>query len=82
MDELAKIAVEEINNYKSNATIMDFVNNEALEKVASEIRASSGSATTAKAVKLLAIRHKSIADRVEQYVNIGLIGCYMASIKI
>ena len=70
-----------IDGYKENKTIMAFVNNEAREKVASEIRKEMGGKTTAKAVALLEIRYPNIAKRVMEYVQLGLIGCYFASIE-
>ena len=78
MEKLATKAVEAIKAYRKNIIIMDFVRKEALEKVAAQIRAEYKGGTTAKAVELLMIRHKNIAARVEEYINIGLIGCYMA----
>ena len=68
-----------IEAYRTNKIIMDFVTGEALDKVAAEIRAKCGGGTTAKAVELLAIKHTNIAQRVEQYVAAGLVGCYMAA---
>ena len=41
----------------------------------------AGSGTTAKAVSLLMIRNKDVSERVEQYINLGLIGCFYASLK-
>ena len=70
-----------IDGYKENKIIMDFVNNEAREKVASEICKEMGGKTTAKAVELLEIRYPNIAKRVMEYVQAGLIGCYFASIE-
>jgi len=79
MEELAMLAVEKINGYRSNKTIMDFVTKEAREKVAAEIRAEYKGGTTYKAVELLEIRHQNIKDRVNTYIDAGLVGCYMAS---
>ena len=70
-----------IEGYKSNKIIMDFVTSEAREKVASEIRNKRGSGTTAKAVALLEMRHPNIKDRVQSYIDAGLLGAYMASLK-
>ena len=73
--ELVNTAVSEILNYRNNKAIMEFVTKEALEKTASDIREKTGSGTTAKAVSLLMIRNKDVSERVEQYINLGLIGC-------
>jgi len=78
--ELALKAVEVINGYRSNKIIMDFVTSEAREKVAEEIRAEMNGGTTAKAVELLELRYQNIADRVQSYVNAGLLGLYMYSL--
>ena len=72
-------AEQAIAGYMNNKIIMDFVTNEALEKTASDIRAKSGSGTTAKAVELLMARNEQVAARVRQYVASGLVGCYMAA---
>lgn len=79
--ELVNTAVSEILNYRNNKAIMEFVTKEALEKTASDIREKTGSGTTAKAVSLLMIRNKDVSKRVEQYINLGLIGCFYASLK-
>lgn len=69
-----------IEGYKKNTIIMNFVTNEAREKVAAEVRAALGGGTTAKAVEILEMRHQNIATRVADYVAAGLVGCYMASL--
>ena len=81
MNQLAAQAKKIIEGYKSNKTIMDFVTNEALEKTAQEIREIHKGGTTAKGVQVLMIRHKSIAKRVDEYINLGLIGCYIAAMS-
>ncbi len=81
MENLTAIAKKTIESYKSNKIIMDFVTSEAREKVAAEIRSAYNGGTTAKAVELLSIKHKNIAGRVNEYINAGLFGCYMASIN-
>jgi hypothetical protein len=81
MQNLASKAVEVITGYKSNKVIMSFVTNEAREKVASEIRDEMKGGTTAKAVELLEMRNPNIKARVENYVNIGLIGVYFKSLE-
>jgi hypothetical protein len=83
--EITKAAVtakNAISGYKANDIIMNFVTSEAREKVAGEIRAEFGGGTTAKAVELLEIRHQNIKSRVQEYINIGLIGCFMASLEV
>lgn len=81
MEQQAEIAAQAMENYRNNKIIMEFVTKEALEKVASEIRKAMGGGTTAKAVELLSIKHKNIADRVEEYINVGLLACYFAALK-
>ena len=82
MLEAAKVAARAIEKLKANKVIMDFVTTEAREKVAAEIRQEMKGGTTAKAVELLEIRHPNIKSRVEQYVNIGLIGVYFKSLEM
>ena len=77
MLEAAKQAAKEIEAMKSNKTIMSFVVSQAREKVAKEIRSEMKGGTTAKAVELLEMRYPNIKARVDEYVNIGLIGCLM-----
>lgn len=79
MQALANQAIEVINGYKSNEIIMQFVTNEAREKVAAEIRNEYKGGTTAKAVELLEMRYENIKARVDQYINAGLVACYMAA---
>ena len=81
--KLQTLALAAIESYTKNTIIMDFVNKEAAEKVASDIRAKTKSGTTAKAVELMLItnRDKTITKRFNEYVQAGLIGCYMASLK-
>lgn len=78
MNEVAHQAVKEIEAMKGNKVIADFVTSEALAKVASELNAKTGGATTAKGVQVLSYRHKKIAERVEHYIELGFIGCLMA----
>ena len=79
--KLINIAVSEIANYRNNKEIMSFVTKEALEQTAADIRSKTGSGTTAKAVELLIIRNKEVSNRVEEYINLGLIGCFYASLN-
>ena len=72
-------ALELIATYRNNPIIMKFVTKEAIEKTAADIRARTGSGTTAKAVELLMVTNEVVAKRVEDYINSGLIGCVMAS---
>lgn len=61
----------------ANAEVMAFLRAEALEQVAKEMQAK-GYTCTAKAVDLLTMKHKNIADRVTEYVAAGVIGAMMA----
>jgi len=81
--KLQTLALATIESYTKNPIIMDFVNKEAAEKVASDIRAKTKSGTTAKAVELMLItnKDKTIKKRFNEYVQLGLVGCFMASIK-
>jgi len=82
MLEAAKLAVKAIEGYKTNKVIMEFVTKEAREKVAAEIRQEMKGGTTAKAVELLESRYENIKNRVESYVNTGLIGVYFKSLEL
>ena len=73
-----QILLAEVEQMRKNPVIMNFVETEAYEKVAAEIRQKLGGGTTAKAVKLLEIRHANIKQRVQQYVAAGLLGCLQA----
>lgn len=77
MSTAVDVAIAEAQNLIDNPIVMDFVRKEALEKVAAEMRAK-GYSCTAKAVDLLTIRHKNIAERVNQYIAWGVVGCLMA----
>lgn len=79
MNPLIQPAVAAIAAYKTNKIIMDFVNNEAMEQTAADIRAKTKSGTTAKAVAILIIKNKLVRNRFNEYVNAGLIGVYIAS---
>lgn len=83
MKTLLNHAAQVISGYKNNPIIMKFINNEALEKVASDIRAKTNSGTTAKAVELLLAsgNDKTIKQRFDAYVNVGLIACYSLAIE-
>jgi uncharacterized SAM-dependent methyltransferase len=72
-------AIKAIESYKSNPVIMEFINKEAAEQTAADIRVKTGSGTTAKAVELLMLRNEKIKECFASYVNAGLIGVYMAS---
>lgn len=63
-----------INYIISNETIMNFLATEAREQVAADIRAKTGSGTTAKAVEILLLngKDKTIAERYEQYLAVGV----------
>ena len=73
--------IQEINAMRSNPVIMKFVEQEAREKVAADIREQMKGGTTAKAVELLEMRHAHIRERVQEYIAIGLVGCLMAKLS-
>ena len=66
--------VNEAKGMIGNKIVMNFVREEALKKVASEMQAM-GYSCTYKAVELLSYRYPNIADRVNEYVSIGIIAC-------
>lgn len=70
--------VAEVKALRANKVVMAFVTGEAHEKTAADIRAKTGSGTTAKAVELLAMRRADVRDRVNTYIAAGLVGCLMA----
>lgn len=70
-------AVSEAQNLLKNKIVLEFLRNEALEKVSCEMQAM-GYSCTAKGVDVLSIRHKNIEDRVQQYIAIGAVACLMA----
>ena len=72
-----------INYVTSNTTIMTFLKSEAREQVASDIRAKTGSGTTAKAVEVLLMNgnDKTIAKRFEQYLAAGVAACVKIRIE-
>ena len=68
---------KEINYVTSNKIIMDAIEVEAREQVAADIRAKTGSGTTAKAVEVLLMNgnDKTIAQRFASYLAIGVAAC-------
>jgi hypothetical protein len=64
-----------INYILSNKIIREFLENDAREQVASDIRAKTGSGTTAKAVEVLLMNGKdeTIAARYMQYFAAGVV---------
>jgi len=80
MIELTKSAVEAIEYYKTNEVIMAFVTDQALQQVSDEMN-NKGLSTTAKGVEVLIMskRNANIKDRVNQYIDSGVFGCWMAA---
>lgn len=75
--------IEEIaKSLMNDKIVMDFCKNEALEKVASEIRAKRGGGTTAKGAELLSYRHPNIQKRIDQYTATALSLCVMMKIEM
>ncbi len=70
-------AIAEAQGLINNKTVMNFLRQQALEKVASEMQAK-GYSCTAKGVDVLTIRNKNIEERVQQYIASGVVGCFMA----
>ena len=74
-----KTAIAQIEIFKKNKEIMNFVTTEALEKTAADIREKTKSGTTALAVELLMITNPKVERRVNEYISLGLTGCLMAA---
>jgi hypothetical protein len=70
--------LSEVSALRSNKVVMAFVTSEAHEKTAADIRAKTGSGTTAKAVEMLAMRREDVRNRIASYVAAGLVGVLMA----
>ena len=72
-----------LNYILSNTTIMTFLKSEAREQVASDIRAKTGSGTTAFGVEVLLMNgnDKTIAERFEQYLAAGVAACVKLRIE-
>jgi|GEM_PF-4695322 hypothetical protein len=66
--------LNQINFILSNKIIREFLENDAREQVAKDIRAKTGSGTTAKAVEVLLMNgnDKTIADRYLKYFAAGV----------
>ena len=74
--------LETIRSYKNNRVIREFVEGEAFEKAASDIRGAQGSATTAKAVRAMyANKNAAVVKRVNDYLAAGYMGVYMAALE-
>ena len=71
--------IEAYNHITNNAETMAFLDEQAREQVAADIRAKTGSGTTAKAVQLLLWNgnDKSIAERYNKYLATGVYACCM-----
>lgn len=77
MNSAETALLHEANALRSNKVVMDFVTSEANEKTAADIRAKTGSGTTAKAVELLAHRRSDVRNRVNAYIAGGLVACLL-----
>jgi hypothetical protein len=82
MQNLANHAVKVINSYKTNKVIMQFVEAEAYAQVAKDIAKDGDRVCTPKAAEVLVMTKPNIRARFEEYVNAGLLGCYMQSFQI
>ena len=74
------VALNAIAGYKLNPVISKFVTDEALESVAKELKAEGYTAVTAKGVQVLGYKYKNIQKRIDDYINLGFIGVFFASI--
>jgi len=72
-----------LNYILSNTTVMAFLESEAREQVAIDIRAKTGSGTTAKGVEVLLMNgnDETIAQRFEQYLAAGVAACVKLRIE-
>jgi hypothetical protein len=70
--------INEIQALRNNKTVMDFVEREAYEKVASDLNEKSGGATTWKGARQMSYYNRKVQERVNQYIAAGLVGCLMA----
>lgn len=70
-------AITEAQAITSNKTVMAFLRQQALEKVAEEMQ-KTGYSCTAKGVDILTIKRKNIEERVQKYIAAGVVGCLMA----
>jgi hypothetical protein len=83
MEKLARLAVEEIESYKSNEIIMSYVLSEARKKVAVEYADKFGGSNVAESdVEKLECEIESVMSRVDQYVNAALFGIFMKSLEL
>jgi len=81
--KLAQIVANRMEAYKNNSVIMEFVTNEALAQVSSQIASIPGRVCTPAAVKVL-IQSKAngnIKARVDEYIQAGLYGVVLASFQ-
>ena len=78
MDTLTEEAIE---GYKRNKFIMDFITKEAYKKVACEFRDIYGGNITEMNIEAMIPKCKDVAARVNEYIELGLIGCYMDSVE-
>ncbi|SOD19369.1 hypothetical protein [Nitrosomonas ureae] len=72
---IAEKVAAEISRYKQNSIIMEWITKEAVEKTAQDISASS------QEVELLVKTNKEVSDRVDDYINAGLFGCYLSTLS-
>ena len=81
MENMARVAVSKIQEFKENEVIAKFVREEALAMVAKEISAIPNRTATPKAVELLMIKHEEIRERVQKYIDAGFYGVYLKWIE-
>lgn len=81
MIELAQKAVETIEGYKKNSILMEFVKKEAMEQVGNDIVEITGLMCSEEDVEFMISKDQTVSDRFDKYVKMGLVGCYLASVK-
>ena len=70
--------LKEVKLITSNKFVMTFLESEAAEATASDIRAKTGSGTTAKAVAILLHSNSLVKDRFNEYLSAAILGAIHA----
>ena len=78
INRLSHDAICAISSYKKDIIIMSFLTTEAIEKTRSDIKVKSGLEMSLEEFNGLMAGSDEVKDRVENYIQVGLIACYMA----
>jgi len=90
--KLINAALKVIEGYKNNNIVMSFVKQEAFLKIGSDIKTEVCTQNNLLKenchiefsdhdIQTLIDSHESFQIRFDEYVNLGLLGCYINSIK-